>query len=264
MAFRTRVRRGLTLMELIVVLTILVALASVLIPMMPGMLNRAHTSTGATNVSELNKAVQTFEQLNFVYPDQLDALTDTAGAAPADYLSGLSANQLSIRTLTADDATTLTTAGIRNLAAMYATAATIPAGQDPTFNPYVLGAGNSITLIPVAAGAKVIQVSEPAVESVIVRDAGGTNGDVYVAFGVGKANTMIGKTMAQAPLHFPDNGGITPSNSYGRFGLTFRIVRGGTTPTPLARAEFVGVIEFHEEGIASSDDHIAEYYQNAK
>lgn len=257
-------RPALTLMELIVVLAILVALASMLIPVLPGMLNRAHTSTGATNVGELNKSVQTYEQLYLTYPDALDALTDAAGGAPADYLSGLPANQLTMRTLTAADASALTTGGIRNLSAMYATRATIPANQDTTFNPYT-GA-----TIAVATGTKVVQVNEVAVESVIVRQTDPNSfGDVYVAFGVGKTNTMLGKTMSQAPVHFPDNGGINPNNAYGRFGLVFRVAKGtGTTGTPvsspLPRAEFVGVVEFHEEGIASSDDHIAEYYQSTK
>src|SRR5208282_5533765 len=52
---RTPQRPGLTLIELIVVMMILIALAGLLIPMLPGMLTRAHTSTCSTNIGECDK-----------------------------------------------------------------------------------------------------------------------------------------------------------------------------------------------------------------
>jgi len=259
-------RKGLTLMELVVVMTILVALASILIPILPGMLNRAHTSTGATNVSELNKAVQLHEQMNFRYPDQLDALTD--GTAVPDYLGGSPTQaQLSVRTLTANDVEALNKGGITTLNAMHPTkAALATAGGDATFNPYV-----GATPTPIAGGGTVIQVQEAAIENLIVQQqvAGNTYGDVYVVFGVGSRCTLVGKGLSQAPLHFPDNPSLDPSTSYGRFGLTFRIARGtGATGSPaseaLGRAEFVGVVEFHENSISSSDGHIQEFYNSTR
>ena len=72
-------RRGLTLIELIVVLMILIALAGVLIPMLPSMLTRAHNSTSATNLGEICRAITTYQQLNGQYPNNWDALTDSNG-----------------------------------------------------------------------------------------------------------------------------------------------------------------------------------------
>src|SRR5437667_192551 len=92
-------RRGLTLIELIVVLVILVALAGILIPMLPNMLTRAHTATGASNNSEINKFVQTYEQLFQSYPTDLDNLAGTG--APVDYLPGVAAGQITAGNLTA-------------------------------------------------------------------------------------------------------------------------------------------------------------------
>jgi len=256
-----KVRGGLTLMELVVVLTVLIALASILIPMLPGMLSRAHSSSQATNNSELTKFVQTHEQLYLAYPDNLDALTDATGTAVADYLPGATVGQMTPLTLDASQAASLSAGGINNLAAMYATAAALPSGQDPTFNPYT---GASIS---VANGANVVQLTEAAVEpAVVVQNDPNSFGDVYVVFGVGRANTMVGKTMSQAPLHFGEGGNDTPGRVYSRLGLVFRIARGtGTvgTPasTPLGRAQFVGTVSFHGDGITTGEGHITEYYE---
>jgi type II secretory pathway pseudopilin PulG len=69
-------RRGLTLMELVVVMFILIAVASIMVPIFPSMIERAHRSTGATNTSELTKAVQLYQAINGFYPDGYDLMTD--------------------------------------------------------------------------------------------------------------------------------------------------------------------------------------------
>ena len=76
-------RRGLTLMELVVVMAILVALASILVPIFPSMLERAHRSTQATNASELTKAIQLYLSTNGSL-NGCDLLTD--GTTVINYL----------------------------------------------------------------------------------------------------------------------------------------------------------------------------------
>src|SRR5437868_14511623 len=76
-------RRGLTLMELVVVMAILVALAAILVPLFPNMLRRAHKATDATQSSEVSKAVQLYQSSYYGYPDNFDLLLDSAGAFPA-------------------------------------------------------------------------------------------------------------------------------------------------------------------------------------
>ena len=80
-------RRGLTLMELVVVMAILVALASILVPIFPSMLERAHRSTQATNASELTKAIQLYLSTNGSL-NGCDLLTD--GTTVIDYLPAVS------------------------------------------------------------------------------------------------------------------------------------------------------------------------------
>ena len=53
-----RPRRGLTLLELVIVLTILVALAGLVVPMVSNLLPFSSSSAGATNASEIERVVQ--------------------------------------------------------------------------------------------------------------------------------------------------------------------------------------------------------------
>ena len=69
-------RKGLTLIELVVVMTILIALAGLLIPTFSAMLTRGHTSTCSTNIGEVCKALQQYQQLYGGYPSNMDALSD--------------------------------------------------------------------------------------------------------------------------------------------------------------------------------------------
>jgi len=55
MSRKCKNRQGLTLLELVVVMVILVALAGILVPMLPSMLGRAHAVNHSANVSEMNK-----------------------------------------------------------------------------------------------------------------------------------------------------------------------------------------------------------------
>src|SRR3954469_1612874 len=69
-------RPGLTLMELAVVLVILVGLAAIVVPLLPNMIERTNSATGAANCKEINNQIATFEQFHRSYPDYYDALTD--------------------------------------------------------------------------------------------------------------------------------------------------------------------------------------------
>jgi len=76
-------RKGLTMIELVVVLTILVALAGIVVPLLPSMVSHAHTAAHATNVVEIDKIVEAYNMLNHGYPDNLDSLV--AGGAGAAF-----------------------------------------------------------------------------------------------------------------------------------------------------------------------------------
>jgi prepilin-type N-terminal cleavage/methylation domain-containing protein len=259
---QTNRRKGLTLIELVVVVVILVALAGILIPMLPNMLTRAHTATGATNTGEVAKFLQTHQQLFQSYPADFDALVDATGNL-ADYLPGGNVGgQITPLQLTAAQRNALANAGITRLAAMYATRAALEAaGGTPTFNPYTGGTIDLTTGTP-----SVARVSEAAVETIagVVRDEPANTGDVYVIVGLGQRCTMIGKTVQEAPVHFGENTAGNAANVYGRYCAIFRVTRGGATPTDLETAILVGVVALHDDGIATGNMHLEEYYKATK
>jgi len=251
-------RQALTLMELIVVLVILVALAGIVVPLLPNMIGRTHTASAATSITEANRIIQTYEQLYQSYPNDLDNLAGTGG--PVDYLPAVPA-QFTVAALKDYEAAALVNSGITRVWGMYDTKVNLlAAGGTPTFNPY-----SSTTAQAVATGLNVAYLTETAVESLsgIVRDDPALTGDVYVVFGFGKRTTAIGKVVSDAPLHFGENAASNANSVYCRFGIVFRVARGnGTaTPTKLDRAVFVGVVDFGGDGISGSDAHLGEYYK---
>jgi len=69
-------RSGFTLLELVIVMFILMALAAIMVPLFPSMVERSHRASQATNESEITKAVQMYQGLNGNLPDGWDLLTD--------------------------------------------------------------------------------------------------------------------------------------------------------------------------------------------
>jgi prepilin-type N-terminal cleavage/methylation domain-containing protein len=239
-----RQRQGLTLIELIVVLVILVGLAAIIIPMLPSMITRTHGAAGATNIGEVAKWVQTFEALNYSYPNSWDALVKDDGSEPkigADEYFELGAHmEVSATGLTAAQANSLSEAGINSVHYFQ---------DDPdhaTFSPYA-SAVTSPTAV--AAGVRLVSLTADGIVKLNLEPTG-----QYVVLGLGSRNSMIGKTVADAPVHFPDNPDDDPSRFYSRFGVVFKVNVGRALP--------VAVVAFHHDGeLTTLGDHVAEYFE---
>lgn len=73
-------RSGLTLIELVVVLAVLVALAGLIIGNFPGIIRKASRSSSATSVQELSRAVQYSYTTTLKYPTGYDSLLEGPAA----------------------------------------------------------------------------------------------------------------------------------------------------------------------------------------
>ncbi|MBA4015762.1 MAG: hypothetical protein C0483_01100 [Pirellula sp.] len=250
-------RRGLTLMELVVVMVILAALAGILLPMLPGMVTRAHSSTSATNVGEVAKAIQTHQAVYLAYPNNLDSLVTAAGAL-VTYLPGSASSDLTTATLTDETLEALVGAGITTTAQMIATPAAPVGDFNPTFFPY----GTDKTVIPVsttlATGASVAAVTGACANRMFGTPIGAT----YAVFGVGSRTSMQGKSMQEAPVHFADVSSEAPHLAYSRYGVVFQLT--DATADPLEKARMVGICAFHGDGLVSLNDHLSEYWATNK
>jgi type II secretory pathway pseudopilin PulG len=274
-------RKGLTLIELIVVLMILIALGGLLAPMLPSMLTRAHTSTCVTNIAETGRAIVTFQQLYSQYPNNWDALGD--GTATINYLAGgamMPAGVVSGSTtgtqgngelqpltppLTAAEASALTAVGITTLQAMAATpGGTVGSGTfDPTFNYYtgitptagVVAVGTGTVLLgmdPTAAGAGSTTYAWCVAMNLPLTGR-------YVALGIGPRCSMIGKTVQNAPVHFGDTPVLNPEYGYQRLVAIFKV--SDTAATAFTQAQLVGTAPVHDTGLGSIQDELQNWYQ---
>lgn len=237
-------RRAFTLVELIVVLTILVGLAGVLIPAVTDMIGRTNRSTSAINISEVAGAIQRYDAQYMAYPNNFDSLMMDdglgGGLAGGDDLNTLT-TALSSVTATVD--VTLTAATLATLTSSGITSVGLHAQDDGTFDlptPTTLAVGDKLKG-PTAATQQALGLETTGVDG------------KYVLLGVGALCDMNGKTMVDAPVHFPRNASTNPETTYARFIAVFQITDGTALPAgALTRAKFVGVIA--PDGLGLSDE----------
>jgi prepilin-type N-terminal cleavage/methylation domain-containing protein len=261
-----RNRQGLTLLELVVVMVILVALAGILVPMLPNMLGKSHSAAHATNVGELCKVFETYNLTNRGYPDGLDALI--ASDALFNKLPGYASTSgggsgtacggeiiLDSVGLTSAELGHLNEAGITTLYQMD------NATTDATFASYTSPLATITLAGPTAGsgggsgtpGTKLAVLSDAAKARLFTK--GVTTTDKYVVFGVGRQCKAVGRGgMAEAPVHFFDEAGDAgnPTKTYARYAVVFN-----ASADP---AEFAGVVGLHGSEVTGLEGGLAEFY----
>jgi type II secretory pathway pseudopilin PulG len=274
----SNVRRGLTLMELVVVMVILIAVAGTALQMLPSFLTKTHDSVTTTNIAEVNKAVMSYLSTNLGYPDQFDSIIDTGGAMymgavfnTANTFNPTGTAQLnftpsgnktagSVGTSAfylakplGNELASMTTGGILNLVQMN------PTPTDATFNAYVglpptgLQAVGGYTQLLFADNDYVYQKLNMAPKL----DSNG-NPCNYVVLGLGPYCTIVGSRsfgLFDAPAAFGEHFFEQPSHSYARMLCVFRVYQDGS------RCEFVGSAHPDPTGLGTMDMHTQEYYQ---
>ncbi len=217
-------RRAFTLIELIVVLMILVGLATVLIPAVTDMVTRTNRSATSTNISEIAGSIQRYEAQFMQYPDNFDSLmrNPTTPVRLNTLLSSLTDVAVTEDVvLTNNTIASLTAAGLTNFG--------IHANNDDTFA--------LPSLSTLAAGDSLMGLT-PAKQVALGLETTGATGK-YVLLGIGALSEMNGKTMLDAPVHFPRDSVSNPETKYCRFLAIFQITDGSVA---LTRAKFVGVL----------------------
>lgn len=233
---RSKARRGFTLIELIVVLMILTALAGLAIPAVTSMVTRTHGSSGSANIAMISNAISRYEIQYLTYPDRFDSLKNTLAANAVDNFQGLS-DELKVNcaalTLTAAHVDALNAAGITTLRLH----AQPDADNDATFQITTSGT--------IAVGNVLLRIADDS-KTLQGLDTAGT----YVLLGVGNQSEMIGRTLTDAPVHFPELAIENPAVIYNRFLAVFEISGD--------RAKFVKVISPHFTGL---DGHVQDYFE---
>lgn len=255
-------RHGLTLLELVVVMAILAALAGILVPLFPNLIYKAHTSTGATNLGEIAKAVQLYAANNGNnYPSNFDSLVTTGSTATTGLASYVAdqTSDLTASSLQSADLNALNAAGISAVVSMVENPNTPNTSGDhqndwsPTFYPY----GNDSSVTPtsgtLSTSSKVAYLSPTVAASKFAVSAAGT----YVVFGLGKYCTLASTGMDEAPVWYNPSQGYDPDSKYCRFGLVFQTA---DVNGPLSMAKFLGPVELAQWGVMTKDDNLSFNY----
>jgi type II secretory pathway pseudopilin PulG len=262
---------GFTLLELVVVMAILIALAAILIPILPEYVGKANQSAAAANMSELEKFIMVFRASYSRNPNHFDSLMNEGGVA----MSGLvpsGGGALATSTLTSGQASRLSREGI-NMVYDLENALSTNISFHATINPYLstqpYGSGRALT-----TGAGVVILKKQADGTYNQTGFDGYNGSVmpgvmldtnhyYAVFGIGKRCNLVGASglVKDAPIFGQHKNQSVPSTSYQRFAAVYDI-GAADTDTKKYNARFIGCIALQGQRIFTSGDLVGTYGDN--
>jgi prepilin-type N-terminal cleavage/methylation domain-containing protein len=222
-------RRGLTLLELIVVLAILVALSGLVIPLVQGLGYQTNASTNAALVGDVNRSVGTFQTRFDKYPNDWDSLLNSSNTLFSKLHPNLvGANPVILQTaeLSATQAESLKAMGICQLRD-HEESATLP--PNTTGNVTRTVADATAVYTPVVAFLNKAPLTSTAAQTgdlFTAKELSGTDpANDYVVFGLGTATTIRGSVMTDAPMVH----GSDPSRYYSRVLCVFMVPASGTS-----------------------------------
>lgn len=246
---RRQAARGLTLIELVVVLAILVALVGLVLAFFPGLLSRASRSTSASSIQDVARAVQINYTTALTYGTGYDSLLDTGATVLFSKLAPPSSAQMGTYGLTGNDVSALSALGITSYRHLDTNIV-----NDATFN---VSAALPITL---ANGLQVAVIDNPAVQATLRGNYVTADSPEYIVFGLNKLASIVGgnQMLQDAPVRAGANALENPTTSYQRYGLVFLVDGLGAA----RRARFVGACAFTGAGITTAEGDLQQYYAN--
>lgn len=249
-------QRGMTLIELTVVLLILIGLAGLLLPYVSGFFKKTETSSSADSLTEVNKAIDRYETQFLAYPDGFDTLTNSTGVV--NWIAGVGNTNV----VNANLETFATTSGaLDSLKAAEIDSLYQMNEGDPVTNDFnATFAGTSTGKTDIVVGSQLARIKPTSLATVVAQNMGievdsddladATAENDYLVFGVGQKTQMTGKTLKEAPVYF--GGGVdNPTARYGRFLAVFKVPRDGSAATfvgaltPGLKAQSALIQDFH-------------------
>lgn len=228
---------------------ILVALAGVVVAIMPNILGQAHSSTSASSQAELMNLVQTHQSFYGKFPDRLDSLVDANDALITYFPFDNTGGDLTVVDVAADPNSAeiidaFERVGIENLMVHAVTP------SNATFENY-----DALPNVTLAAG-HLVEVTDPTIVSDVDLVNNFTATSRFFLLGVGTANTAIGKSMAESPVHLPHEGSVT--TSYSRYLLLFAV----DPSVDEGPAQLVSVLSAHDDSLPGIGSHLSEYHDS--
>lgn len=238
--------RGLTLLELVLVLAVLVALTGIVLGSIPTLLRRASGVGAGAAAAEVEVALQHFRATRGRYPDGYDSLLE----APYTLLKALpkgTLRQLKPKDLDNADRPCLSAVGIRT------TWRHDPArtAEGVTFRPLTATKAFDATAGGYASD-DVAALDTARVDVDVLFGPGtrtGGSNEIFAVFGLGPKCTLVGVTggLLSAPVACAGTPGSNPMDVYQRYGLVFRLNRDEGRP-----ARLLGVVVFGDAGLQTA------------
>ncbi|QEG23096.1 hypothetical protein [Mariniblastus fucicola] len=256
-SLRSADRRGLSLLELLVVLTILIALGGIVVSTLPGMLKRTQVATAAANVPEIESTIRRMAVLSQgQIGNRFDALITGSSSIDGNipgYLGG--AEVFETTSLSPAEIEALRLIGITEL---------VPAldgADNATFGSH--------DQLPVAIGtdSRVCALSqEPAL--VLLREGWNLEVDAssrFFVFGLGEQCSLVGggpkAAFSEAPVHFSDERDQSPEDMYSRYLILVELKPSGDSEFV---ARYAGTGIPGKYGISSMSNELESYYSDTE
>lgn len=248
---RTR-NSGFTLIELVVVLAILAAIAGLVVPQIDSLRRSSDKASASHTIATVSMNTQLFRTLKGSYPDRFDSLVNTASGKYVKLPSKVSVAMSAGTIADASELKSLADVGMKNF--MYHNEALAP-----TFGQNLPGnSGNALTALAVGSVVATLDSTDSATagskrNNMIgsVYPAGIPAGVKIVLVGVGQNTTSIGQTMQSAPSYQ----GVDPNKEYNRYLLAFAVYATGKRARLLGAFDSTGdyltqeVDEFNENTV---------------
>lgn len=256
----SRERAGLTLLELVVVMAILVALGGLLVPLLGNYLHRANVASCTTNIPELDKWMQTYLHLHAEYPTRFDNLVGGMAGGTSTfvmsgtYTTGETDHSIKVDDLFPGEATCLSESGITELCTI------VPRSEgtddwNPTFWPYPVNRSQPLKPVLTTDTTSVAVVTETGAR---LCGLPWNANYKYVIFGMNTPCTLFRNIVEEAPTHFADAPAEDPATWYMCFAAIF-MVRDGNGNVP-ETAKYMGAVAFHGFGLATGGAHTKEWW----
>jgi type II secretory pathway pseudopilin PulG len=254
-------RRGFTLLELVVVIGIIMALAGILTLTLPDLLTSANNATMVSNIKECDDMIQAWATTHRgLYPDGLSSLMNETGSGlysllPSKTVSGATVvvgGYLTPQDLTDAQATLLQRAGIKNV---YNLTATFQGAMGASYM------SDNTTVVPVAKGIKLAFVTAAADGSYPFSVLPGNKmqfvtGRQYVVLGIGRSSELVGVggLIKDQPVIVHAEGCTSPKTTYCVPCAIFDLGTGTLGRGSIGAAKFVGCVALADSYFRFSEE----------
>jgi len=204
-------REGLTLVELLVVLTVIIAVAGIGVSILPNIQQRTHGSTSAVSIRDVEARIESNLFSGAGLGTDFDGLIAADNTIPAfiGNANGFAASGA----LDDDQVAALADLGITT----YFQANATPDDDNATFGGHNYGI-NGANVQTISNTSQLAEL--PAAKVTEVSDAYNTaEPENIFVFGLGQESTLVGlnRTFKEAPIHFPAEGNA--ATTYSRYAI---------------------------------------------